>query len=122
VSWADGRADLQRECIEGAWSLTQLDLELHRRVGLRTYGGRPRRVAEDVRGAIVQLCQMAGTWERWCAAAGKAERRTKSLLAKLPGPISEGVTKVSGEMSRLRTKLRNELDSLQLSERRRPRR
>jgi hypothetical protein len=106
LSWAEGREDLQRECIESNWSKAELELEVWRRVGPRRQGGRKRKVGGDPILALIQLNAMADTWRRWCAAAAGGddgdEEDAPRVLKALPQAIGKHIKTVSDAMSALR--------------------
>jgi hypothetical protein len=115
------RSRIEKACIETGWSARQLEEEIRWRLGPRRYGGRRRRVADDVGGALVQLEEMAAAWSRWCDAAGERAGQKKSLLTQLPEQIRDGVGRVRAAMRRLGADLTDELNRMRARERRRAR-
>lgn len=59
------RESLQREAMEGAWSLAMLEEKIAERYGTRGDGGRPRRVASGGDTLLTQLDNMCESWRRW---------------------------------------------------------
>jgi hypothetical protein len=78
VSWEDGRAELQRECIETNWSKSILKHKISLRRENQVVAGRPRRV-EDSKDALIQLSKETDSWKRLVhAMQNKLEPSTNS--------------------------------------------
>jgi hypothetical protein len=107
VSWEDGRGDLQEACVKGNWSVRRLQRAILTRLGWRRQGGRHRRVDVEPEEAMVQLDQMAGTWQRWCEEAERkqGDGEDATLFSRLRKPVREAVTSVSEAVQRLRDAL-----------------
>lgn len=108
VPWPEREA-IQRECLEGNWSTYELQAEIKRRYGTRRQGGRRRRVSSDPDHALVQLDEMADTWQRWFAVAGEGEEGT--ILDALPEKVRTRAKAVQSAVSRLRDAVSAELEA-----------
>jgi hypothetical protein len=86
VPWPQ-RAELQSECITGGWSTYELQARIKRLFGTRREGGRRRRVSGDPAGALVQLREMADTWERWFRVAEEEGEGGLPVLDGLPEKV-----------------------------------
>jgi hypothetical protein len=121
ASWAEGRAELQRLCLEGNWSKAELEAHVKARLGPRRFGGRRRRVAEDPIQALVQLDEFADSWQRWYAIAVERPQdngRGKSVLDRLPEPVRIETRKVQRAVRRLREAVAGALERARAGRRR----
>lgn len=59
------RSKLQRQAIEGAWSIADMDVELARLHGRRRWAGRKPKVPHDADEALMQLDSLCLKWRRW---------------------------------------------------------
>jgi hypothetical protein len=87
------REEVQRRSIEGNWSRSKLKAEIKKLLGSRRQGGRRRRVSSDPGEVLVQLDQMADTWQRWFRQAND-EEEARPILNRLPIKVRERVRKV----------------------------
>jgi hypothetical protein len=102
VSWKEGRADIQKRCIQGNWSFAQLGLEVKKRFGARHKAGRRRRLENDPIGLLVQLDEFAGRWERWYELATVQDEESRTTLLKtLPAPVRKQVQTVQEAVQEL---------------------
>lgn len=108
VDWP-AREQLQRECIEGNWSKSELQAEVTRCYGLRRQGGRKKRVPSDPAQTLAQLDQEAKKWERWYAVASELNDEKETILNALPETVRERVQEVKRAVTRLRTAIADEL-------------
>jgi hypothetical protein len=108
------RADLQRRCITESWSKSQLEDEVKKLLGPRREGGRRRRVPTDCPLVLVQLDEMADTWQRWHRQATKERtigRRIRTVLDLLPEAVRDQVGAVTRAVERLRGAIETALDA-----------
>jgi hypothetical protein len=77
------RARLQRQAVEGGWTVTELEERMAGRLGRRSAGGQRRRLLEGRVGLLAQLERMCESWRRWRAALGGPPDR----LRDLPRPV-----------------------------------
>jgi hypothetical protein len=96
VSWAEGREDLQKSCVQENWALARLEEEVKLRFGQRQHGGRRRQVSAGIGGALVQLADLCGSWERWVSAAGET-----GVLGKLPEKVRQQAKAIGKAVRRL---------------------
>ena len=113
LSWADGRADLQRRAIQGHWSKTELEAEIRLQFGHRRHGGRRRRVAADPAQALVQLDETSDTWHRWVMAAKNVTVPDgRPLVDTLPADVVAAILRIDGSIARLRDMIAAELQKV----------
>jgi hypothetical protein len=106
------RAKLQRWCVAEDIAVTDLELEVRRRFGRRTFGGRRRKVADDPARALLQLDGMAVSWLRWHAVAAaepEGNAQGQSVLDRLPDAVAAEARKVHRTMLRLYDAVAKEL-------------
>jgi hypothetical protein len=108
VAWRE-REGLQKECVEGDWSTSELQAEIKRRFGPRRYGGRRRRVSTEPGRVLLQLDGMAYTWERWSKIVEEEGEGGASILDSLPEGVRGRIEAVSRAVARLRVLLDEEL-------------
>jgi hypothetical protein len=96
------RAELQRRAIEGNWSVAELAAELKRRYGSRRQAGRRRSVPTDPDRLLVQIEEMADSWQRWYAAVSGSDRvDTPAPLDGLPATVKKQVRAVQEAVDQL---------------------
>ena len=85
LPWGEGRAKLQRDCIEKNWSRSALLAAIagRRGRGRADGGGRKPSVPGEPGLARARLRRMARGWERWCEAA-----EALGLLRELPRQLA----------------------------------
>lgn len=98
------RAALQKQAIENAWGLKELESEIAKRFGSRRHGGRRRRIANDLNAFLVQLENSCEKWRRMCAeltrdAEEPGERHV--VITELPGDVRKQFEVVTREIGRL---------------------
>jgi hypothetical protein len=104
VPWPE-REEIQRKCVEGNWSMTELQAELKRRYGSRKEGGRRRQVPSEPADVLLQIDELADSWERWYKViAPKPEegQKKKTILRTLPENVQERVRAVNKAIKQLR--------------------
>jgi hypothetical protein len=105
------RYKFQKEAIENAWSIDQLDEQLAIRFGPRRSGGRRKHPAGDTIELLMQAEKMREQWRRWELAIDpkksakevvldrRSEKRTKQVLFDdLPGEIPELVREAGDKL------------------------
>jgi hypothetical protein len=110
VPWPE-RAELQKQCMAEYWSKSELEAEIKRLYGSRRQGGRRRHVP-DRDHALVQLDEMADSWQRWYRVATEernGQDRPWTLLGTLPVNVQNGVQTVSRSMGLLKEAVAGEL-------------
>lgn len=106
------RDELQKECIVNNWSTAELKAEIKKRFGSRRQGGRRRHVSSNPESALVQLEEMAHTWQRWYGVVTEVEeggRKKKSILETFPGQVQEQLKATVRAIARLRDTVSAEL-------------
>jgi hypothetical protein len=103
------RNRLQREAIRQGWSAARLHLEIIRRFGPRTVGGRRRRVASDTAELLAQLESECEKWRRWHAALNHAGLDGKVPLQSLPRNVLDRMAAASKCIVALQDAVENEL-------------
>lgn len=107
------RVRLLEAALAGGWSYRRLELEVARRYGARTHGGRHRRIPADRAGLYAQLEGMCHSWRRWAAALGPTDGgRGRVRLADLPLRLRHGVHTVTTAARALQAAVRRELGRL----------
>jgi hypothetical protein len=105
------REEIQRECVEGNWSVAELGKAIKKRLGRRRHGGRRRRVSREAADVLVQLEEMTDTWRRWFRRAADGED-DRPILDGLPARVREKVREVDAAMSGLRDAVTARLEAL----------
>jgi hypothetical protein len=111
VSWPQ-RERLQKEGIEGNWSTAELQAEIKKRFGSRKQGGRRRQVSGEPGRVLLQLDEMADTWQRWFAVVTEGDEEDRPILDALPEQVRERVRAASRAMNRLREEVTAKLEAI----------
>ncbi len=111
VKWEEGRADLQRRCIEENWSKSELEAEIKRRFGNRRFGGRRRRVVAERGPLLVQLAEMTDTWRRWFSIVSAEPDDRRSTLNRHLSDVDDEINAVTKAMGKLEMTVTEKLRS-----------
>jgi hypothetical protein len=106
VSWPE-REEIQRECIEGNWSVLDLKTALKARRDSRSAGGRHRKVAPD--DVLVRLEDVTTTWRRLRAALRRCKNGQPSPRTQLSLEVRALFREVHVRMMKLRRAVRDDL-------------
>jgi hypothetical protein len=103
------RARLQLKAIKNGWTAARLHLEIMRRFGPRTVGGRRRRVVSDAAELLTQLESECEKWGRWHAALNQAGPDGKVTLQSLPPNVRQRMSSTSRSIAALHDEVESEL-------------
>lgn len=116
VERKEDRRALQRQAIEEAWSLRELEIEITQRFGTRRHGGRRRRIPRGLAEFLTSTEVQCESWRRWRAELSreaKDEDDRHVMLGDLPRPIQTLIVEVSDQVERLRNATVKELSVIQ---------
>ncbi len=106
----DHREDLQRQVIEGGWSVSKLKQAIRLEHGSRKQGGRRPYIPKDREEFLAQLESECVSWRRWYVAAqnvygGEGRLVLKTLPQRMQKALRETSTSIKGLLTKVSAEL-----------------